>query len=157
MEGVDAMYHSLNVAKFIVYCHVIKRKDITLGRLRILMYYLQMYWLFTKGNPCFSETMYAWDVAPTEPHMYWYFRKKYKHYCIPAEHGSNELLDAEARSFILNFVEQIWYYDTFQLEVIARRQMPWVKNYCNYDTREIPMSDMRAFADELRKKQQDEA
>ena len=146
------MYHSLDVAKFIVYCHIVRRKDITLSRLRILMYFLQMYWIFVTGSPCFSEKMYAWDIAPTEPTIYWYFRKKYKHYFISAELGSDKLLDEKARSIISVFVEQIWYYDTFSLEILAREQMPWVKNYCHYDTREIPVSDLRAFVSELSKK-----
>ena len=146
------MYHSLDVAKYMVYCHIVRRKDITLSRLRVLMYFLQMYWLFIKDTPCFSEKLYAWDLAPTEPNMYWYFRKKYDHYCIPAERGSGDLLDAEARSLIADFVEQIWNYDTFSLEILAKEQMPWRKNYCNYDTREIPVSDMRAFISELTKK-----
>ena len=42
------MYHSLDVAKYMVYCHIVRRKDITLSRLRVLMYFLQMYWLFIK-------------------------------------------------------------------------------------------------------------
>lgn len=148
------MYSSLDVANYMVYCHVVRHKDITLSRLRVLMYFLQMYWLFSMDSPCFAEKMYAWDMAPTEPTMYWYFRNKYKHYCIPAERGSGELLDAEARSLISYFVEQIWNYDTFTLEILAKEQMPWVKNYCNYDTREIPVSDMRAFINELTKKKQ---
>lgn len=55
--------------------YILRKQPMYNLKLQKLLYFTQAYFLIKKGEPCFSDKIYAWDSGPTVPSVYRYFRK----------------------------------------------------------------------------------
>ena len=100
--------------------------------------------------------MKAWDMGATVTDAYYHY-SKYKTQDIPIESRFGKAkpaeLEQEHKLVINEILDVLSQYTTYQLIDIIKNQSPWMNNYKSYDTCEIPIEDLKAFADELLKTQ----
>lgn len=147
------MYDVLDICNFIVtYCND-RNYSITNLRLQKILYFMQLYFLDLKGEPCFDGLLEAWDLGPVVPVAYFAYRNN----------GANEILSnpneskKSACSIALNdqeiikmVLDKVSRYSTWQLVDITHHQMPWKKNYLPYARNEIPLADLKNFVERVR-------
>ena len=62
------------------------------------------------------------------------------------------MLKKEDSILITAIIEALSDIPTFQLVNMTHKQLPWKKNYVPYNSNEIPLSDLKEFADERGRK-----
>lgn len=144
------MYDVLTVCRYITkYCYL-HNYVLTNLRLQKILYFIQLLFLITTGQPCFKNRMEAWDLGPVVPDAYHYY-KKYGAGKIPGDLES-EPDDIESRDRILiDFIlEKLSKYSTYQLVQITHEQAPWHDCYVAYNSNEISLKKLKEFVDELK-------
>lgn len=117
-------------------------------RLQKILYYMTLVFLAYMKEPCFSNKMEAWDLGPTVPKAYRTYAK-YGAGEIPGERTlAMEVISPEHRKAMNELMDALDAYTTDQLIMISKSHSPWKKNYVNYDTHEIPLSDLISFVKE---------
>lgn len=145
-------YDVLTICRYIAYYCYRKRYNLTNLRLQKLLYFIQLYFFLCHDEPCFKNRMEAWDLGPVVPDAYQHY-KKYGAKEIPVEKGdSTHLLKKEDSILITAIIEALSDIPTFQLVNMTHKQLPWKKNYVPYNSNEIPLSDLKEFADEQGRK-----
>lgn len=121
-------------------------------RLQKLLYFIQAGFLITKGKPCFSSSIEAWDFGPVVPWIY----ERYEYYniesiprdilCTPKVWFKNpkcwitpqtklprdfvsayiqDQISKDDRELIYKIVDKFAPYDTHALMKITQNQKPW--------------------------------
>lgn len=140
------MYKVLPVCDCIVcYCN---EKEYFLSNLKLqkLLYFVQAYFLLTKGEPCFAEKLEAWEFGPVVPEAY----REYKRYGggnIPALYCGRdaESINKEDRKVIESVVDHFADYSATDLKELTQRQKPWLDAYVPDKQKEITLNSIRAY------------
>lgn len=145
------MYDVITVCHYIAYYCFIKSYELTNIRLQKILYFLQVIFLDMFDNPLFHDKIEAWDLGPTIPKAYDYYRKKYGVQFIPwgVTDDINEIKDDD-KKVIAFTISALSRYSTFQLIKITQEQKPWKDNYISYDNHEIPLSSIKEFINEIK-------
>lgn len=144
------MYDVLTVCRYITrYCYL-HNYVLTNLRLQKLLYFIQLLFLITKGQPCFRNRMEAWDLGPVVPDAYHYY-KRYGAGIIPGNLGfGHNDMKKEDKALVDLVLDKLSKYSTYQLVQITHEQAPWHDSYVVYDSNEISLDKLRKFADELK-------
>lgn len=114
-------------------------------KLQKVLYFLQAEFLITKGEPCFEDTIEAWDFGPVVPNVY----KKYLVYgcaMIPAMHMEvPDVFYAEDKKIIDNMIKELSKYSTTTLVEITHQQKPWIDAYKPYTSKIITNESLLEF------------
>lgn len=69
-------YDVLEVCRYVIKYSNEKGYGVSNLKLQKLLYFIQAYFLITKGEPCFNEAIEAWEFGPVVPEAY----REYKQY-----------------------------------------------------------------------------
>ena len=149
------MYDVLTVSQYIAWQSWGRGiEQLTNLRLQKILYFLQLVFLSDLHTPCFMDITEAWDLGPVVPKVYRHY-EKYGYGVLPGERTLEmEVISPKHRKVINEILDKLDEYSTYQLIAISKEQMPWKKNYVNYETHEIPLEDLKAFAPENSKEKQ---
>ena len=136
--------------------YILRKQPVFNLKLQKLLYFTQAYFLIKKGEPCFSDKIYAWDSGPTVPTVYRYFRKyaflafPENVYIVENEDGRIEKkrYDAEAiseddRKLIDDVIEAFSDYPSSWMLDLIRGQDPYIKA-CKGEG-EIMLMDLKEY------------
>ena len=68
------MYKALDIARYIIERCREKNRTVSNLKLQKILYFVQAEFLVTKNQPCFGETIEAWDFGPVVPEVYYEYR-----------------------------------------------------------------------------------
>lgn len=94
------MYKALDIARYIIERCREKNRTVSNLKLQKILYFVQAEFLVTKNQPCFAETIEAWDFGPVVPEVYYEYRM-YGSANIPCIGKSrvNQLISARDKKF----------------------------------------------------------
>ena len=124
------MYKVLDVAQYIIKRCNSHNQAISNLKLQKILYFVQAEFLVTKNQPCFNETIEAWDFGPVVPEAY----HRYKAYGagnipIIAISLDRPLISESDQELINGIVDECVQYSASALVDITHRQTPWKKSY----------------------------
>lgn len=147
------MYDVLDVCHFIIeYCNE-KNYSITNLRLQKILYFMQLYFFDLKGEPCFEDSLEAWDLGPVSPAAYFAYRNNGANEILsnPTEtKKSSSSIEQNDQKIIKMVLDKVSQYSTWQLVDITHHQMPWKKNYFPYARNEISLKDLKNFVERIK-------
>ena len=128
------MYTADIVARYIIDYSYDKNKPMSNLRLQKTLYFVQAEFLVTKGQPCFSDEIYAWELGPVVPSVYHEY-KVYGSSPIPSHGTSGEYYGISNHdAFLINeMVDQCNKYSTSSLVQFTHEQKPWKTAYHSAD------------------------
>ena len=147
------MYDVLDICSFIItYCND-KNYSITNLRLQKMLYFIQLYFLDLKEEPCFDSLLEAWQLGPVLPTAYFTYRSNGANeiLSIPTKITKSIPIEQKDERIIKGILDMVSQYSTYQLVDITCHQMPWKKNYLPCARNEIPLKDLKEFVVERRK------
>lgn len=136
------MYDVLSVARFIInYCN---SENIVISNLKLqkLLYFVQAFFLINTQQPCFRESIEAWDFGPVIPVAYHEF-KQYGSGNIPTikryivyhnneyyyEDYSSNMIDSNDQENIIDVINEFKEYSATDLVKLTHSQTPWADVY----------------------------
>lgn len=139
------MYSALTVAEYVIKYSSEHNLEISNLRLQKLLYFLQADFLISKAEPCFRETIEAWDFGPVVPVVY----HRYKIFGgsnIPYNGLlSTEEIAVEDKEIINTLVDDCSGYSTSALVKITHSQSPWINSYSPYVSNPISNESIKEF------------
>lgn len=140
------MYDALDVACYIIQRENEQGKTISNLKLQKVLYFVQAEFLVSTGEPCFKDTIEAWDFGPVVPTVY----HKYKVYGsaqIPARWvEQRDFITYKDKIIIDDIVNECSKYSAAQLTEITQCQSPWLDSYTNNSKiRDISNKSIRDF------------
>lgn len=139
------MYSAIDVSKYIILRCNKSGKTISNLKLQKILYFLQAEFLVSQNNPCFCETIEAWDFGPVIPDVYHTY-KIYGSANIPMI-TDNEYCPFQKEDKILAdaIIDQCAQYSASALVEITHRQSPWKEAYHNRGSSIISNEKIKAF------------
>jgi len=142
------MYDVLIVAKYIIKrCNELDRTISNL-KLQKLLYFVQAEFLVSTGDPCFNESIEAWDFGPVVPVVY----HKYKVYGSASIPFINrrwiDTISDSAKELIDGIVDECSQYSAATLVEITHNQDPWKDAYQPYSNNVITKRSIKRFFSE---------
>lgn len=128
-EG-DDMYKALDIARYIIERCREKNRTVSNLKLQKILYFVQAEFLVTKNQPCFGETIEAWDFGPVVPEVYYEYRM-YGSANIPCIGKSrvNQLISARDKEVLNGIIDECSRYSASALVEITHNQTPWAEAY----------------------------
>ena len=143
------MYSANTIAKYVINkCHE-ANKSVSNLKLQNILYFIQAEFLISKGEPCFNETIEAWDFGPVVPDVYHRY-KVYGGANIPtvfAGHTGYTFTESD-KALIDGIIDKCAKYSAATLVDITHHQAPWKKAYCQYAGAIITNSSIQDFSKE---------
>ena len=138
-------YSAIDVAKYIIMrCNQLN-KTISNLKLQKILYFVQAEFLVDKDEPCFSETIEAWDFGPVIPIVY----HKYKVFgsaSIPHITKNDACpFSSDDKKLIDGIVDECTKYSASALVDITHQQTPWKDAYRPYCNAPIPNESIKQF------------
>lgn len=142
------MYSALSVARYIImYCNKCG-KTISNLKLQKILYFVQAEFLVSKGYPCFSERIEAWDFGPVVPDVYYNYRV-YGAASIPSSKDSQYCpFDKEDKEIVDSIIDDCSSYSASELVEITHNQTPWKNAYRQSKSGLISNDSIKAFFEE---------
>ena len=142
------MYSALSVARYIImYCNKYG-KTISNLKLQKILYFVQAEFLVSKGYPCFSERIEAWDFGPVVPDVYYHYRV-YGAASIPSSKDSQYCpFDKEDKEIADSIIDDCSSYSASELVEITHNQTPWKNAYRQSKGGLISNDSIRTFFEE---------
>lgn len=138
------MYSASLVARYIVnYCNS-NGKTISNLRLQKTLYFVQAEFLVSRGTPCFSDEIYAWDLGPVVPEVY----REYKIFgssAIPSIRYFGKKISEEDQEMINNIVDECNKHSSYALVQMTHEQAPWIKAYNSFSNGIITKASIRDY------------
>lgn len=141
---------ALDVSSYIInYC---TKRDYLMSNLKLqkILYFSQAYFLLSKHEPCFDDTIEAWDIGPVIPAAY----KEYKKYgsgniwimnhCLEEDCYNDIILDDD-KKLICAVVDRFADYSAADLARITRNQSPWMDAYVPNRHNEITVKAIEEY------------
>lgn len=144
------MYRALNVARYIVQRCNNQNRAISNLKLQKILYFVQAEFLVTKNQPCFVESIEAWEFGPVVPEVYHQY-KIYGGANIPFRRQFSGVvsISEEDRELIDGIVDECMQYSASALVEITHNQKPWSNVYISGMNREISIESIRKYFSEV--------
>ena len=117
-------------------------------KLQKLLYYVQAQFLVNYEEPCFPESIEAWDIGPVVPAAY----RKYAKYggasIFRADKEDIGYISPEDLAKIWSVVVSCADYTVAELTKITQQETPWKKAYSPHKVNTISNESILAFVDE---------
>jgi uncharacterized phage-associated protein len=94
-------------------------------KLNKLVYYAQAWHLAFFDTPIFAEDFEAWVHGPVIPALYYKYREEFGFKPIVKEVEQPEF-PQELQEFLDELVDDYFFRDTYELELMSRREDPWI-------------------------------
>lgn len=141
------MYKALIIARYVIrYCRD-RGYYVSNLKLQKILYFIQAEFLTTKGIPCFSDRIEAWDFGPVVPAVY----HEYKHFGssnIIEEIDEIPTISTIDQGLINGKIEECNQYSASQLVDFTHHQTPWLKAYKKYCNNVIGNDAIKEFFSE---------
>jgi uncharacterized phage-associated protein len=95
-------------------------------KLQKLLYYAQAWYLAFEGTPLFDEDFEAWVHGPTIPALFYEYKKQFDWKPILKEVEKPEFPE-EVQEFLDELCDEYFFCDAYELELMVRREDPWIK------------------------------
>lgn len=139
------MYDALTVSRYLIWYSNKQGTPVSNLRLQKLLYFVQAEFIVSKKEPCFNDTIEAWDLGPVVPAVYREF-KVFGASSIPNNGINTEGLVSPEDALIINgIIDQCNKYSTSALVEITHNQEPWIKAHNSVFSKEISLSALLEF------------
>lgn len=140
------MYRAIDIAGYIIEYSNEKGQPVSNLKLQKLLYFVQAFFLITKGKPCFRDKIEAWDFGPVIPEVY----RAYKHYggcsIFRVRSFPNTFsLFPQDKEIINEVVDYFSSYSSTQLVELTQHQRPWMDAYVSHLRKEITCSAIQEY------------
>lgn len=123
------MYDANTIAKYIICYESEQLRAVSNLRLQKLLYFVQAQFLVSKKEPCFSDSIEAWDFGPVVPTVYHEY-KIFGSSSIPTSITMKDIfIDPYDRKIIESMLDNCAKYATSTLVGMTHRQRPWIEAY----------------------------
>lgn len=155
------LYNACDVARYVINYSNEKRYGCSNLKLQKLMYFIQAYFLISKGTPLFPNEIQAWDFGPVIPDVYHEFKRfgsgdipfVTRYFEIPdgtlstlREHQYDpELIDKKTRRLINDVVDNFKDYTSTALVTLTHAQDPWKNNFMPGRLNVIPIENIKSY------------
>lgn len=143
-RGDYNMYKVMDVARYIINYSNEHQQMITNLKLQKILYFVQADFLVNKDEPCFEESIEAWDFGPVVPDVYHEY-KKYGSRALPSikeyidfrgniwdskvRNYDKNIICVKDREMINEMVDSCSEYSAGALVEITHNQAPWLEAY----------------------------
>lgn len=152
-------YNVLDVSQYVIKYSNEQDYGISNLKLQKILYFIQVYFLLEKDEPCFDDKIEAWDIGPVIPDVY----DKYKQYAnggIPTEDyfiiDKNNVWDSKRAKYqdiitdadkqlINKVVDKFADRSVLGLTVLTQKQSPWINAYNQKHGNEITTHALRLY------------
>lgn len=141
---ISMLYNIIDICNYIINHEDTMGRSVSNLRLQKLLYFVQAQFLVAKNEPCFADTIEAWDFGPVVPNAYHHY-KIYGGSIIPANTKTVNL-PAYDKSLIDQILDQCAKFSTTALVSITHHQDPWI-NARNSFNNIISLESIKKFFD----------
>ena len=139
------MYDAITIAEYLIGYSTSQGTPVSNLRLQKVLYFVQAEFMVSKGEPCFRDTIEAWDLGPVVPNVY----REYKIFgasSIPVVANNGDIrICADDISIINDIVDGCNKYSTSTLVEFTHNQAPWVNAHSSQNSNVITPESLRDF------------
>lgn len=155
------LYDACDVARYVINYSNEKGYECSNLKLQKLMYFIQAYFLISKGAPLFPDEIQAWDFGPVVPNVYHEFKRfgsgdipfVARYFEMPDGTLSTlhecqydpKLIDKKTRRLINDVVDNFKDYTSTALVTLTHAQAPWKDNFVPKRLNVIPIEDIKSY------------
>lgn len=141
-------YNVLDVSQYVIKYSNEQDYGISNLKLQKILYFIQVYFLLEKDEPCFDDKIEAWDIGPMISAVYAKYRR-YANNNIPAENSKRVkyqaiITDAD-KQLINKVVDKFADRSVLGLTVLTQKQSPWINAYNQKHGNEITIHALRLY------------
>jgi uncharacterized phage-associated protein len=138
------MYDARVIADYVIAYY--EKADWCISNLKLqkVLYFLQAEYLVSTGNKLFDDEIEAWGIGPVIPSVY----REYKIFggaSIPAFNKKMPWIAYDDCKIINPMLDHLKDLSSTYLTQVTIHQRPWIRNYSSYETRIIPVNEIREY------------